>query len=51
MFKGIQEILKIRMDRVIKFLSDNNANSLFATANGAMNMATHPPEYNGFLEM
>ena len=50
-FKGIQEMLKIRMDKVVKFLADNNANLLFATDNGAMNMSTHPPGYNGFLEM
>lgn len=51
MFKGIQEVLKIRMDKVIKLLADNNANLLLATDTGAMNMSTHPPGYNGFLEM
>lgn len=51
MFEGIQEMLKIRMDKVVKLLANNNANLLFATDNGAMNMSTHPPGYNGFLEM
>jgi len=51
MFKGIQEMLKVRMDKVVKLLADSNANLLFATDNGAMNMSTHPPGYNGYLEM
>jgi len=51
MFKGIQKVLKNRMEKVIKILADNNANLLFGTDNGAMNMSTHPPGYNGFLEM
>jgi len=51
MFNGIHEVLKIRMNKVAKLLADNNANLLFATDTGAMNMSTHPPGYNGFLEM
>ncbi len=45
------DLLKIRMDKVAKLLAENNANLLFATDTGAMNMSTHPPGYNGFLEM
>lgn len=51
MFRGIQEVFKIRMNTVAKFLSDNEANLLFGTDGVAMNMSTNPPGYNGFLEM
>tara|TARA_R110002073_G_scaffold4213_1_gene27939 strand:+ start:76012 stop:77751 length:1740 start_codon:yes stop_codon:yes gene_type:complete len=51
MFKGIQKMLKTRMNQVIKLLADNHAKLLLATDNGAMNMATHPPGFNGYLEM
>jgi imidazolonepropionase-like amidohydrolase len=51
MFKHIQQVLITRMNLVAKYLSDNYANLLFGTDNGAMNMVTNPPGYNGFLEM
>lgn len=51
MFRGIQQVLKVRMKVVAKYLSDHNANLLFGTDGVAMNMATNPPGYNGFLEM
>ena len=51
MFRAIQEVIKIRMNTVAKFLSDHNAILLFATDGVAMNMSTNPPGYNGFLEM
>ncbi len=51
MFKGIQDVLKGRMDAVVKFLADHRANLLFATDGVAMNMSTNPPGYNGYLEM
>lgn len=51
MFKGIQDVLKGRMDVVMKRLADHRANLLFATDGVAMNMSTNPPGYNGFLEM
>jgi imidazolonepropionase-like amidohydrolase len=51
MFRAIQEVLKIRMNTVAKFLSDHDAKLLFGTDGVAMNMATNPPGYNGFLEM
>ena len=51
MFRRIQEVFKIRMNTVAKFLSDNEANLLFGTDGVAMNMSTNPPGYNGFLEM
>jgi imidazolonepropionase-like amidohydrolase len=51
MFKGIQDILKDRMDVVMKLLADHGANLLFATDGVAMNMSTNPPGYNGYLEM
>jgi imidazolonepropionase-like amidohydrolase len=51
MFKGIQDVLKGRMDAVVKLLADHRANLLFATDGVAMNMSTNPPGYNGYLEM
>jgi imidazolonepropionase-like amidohydrolase len=39
------------MNTVAKFLADHDANLLFGTDGVAMNMATNPPGYNGFLEM
>jgi len=51
MFKGIQQVFIIRMNTVAKFLADNDAKLLFGTDGVAMNMATNPPGYNGFLEM
>ncbi len=46
-YKSIEKKIKT----VIKFLSDHNANLLFSTDTGAMNMYTSVPGYNGFLEM
>jgi len=42
---------ELKIQKVMKFLSENDANFLFGTDNGAMNMYTHPPGYNGYLEM
>lgn len=43
--------MDIKIKKVLKTLSDNNANLLFSTDNGAMDMYTNPPGYNGYLEM
>lgn len=51
MFRGIQEVFELRLNRVAKFLSARDAKLLLGTDGGAMNMATHPPGLNGFLEM
>lgn len=51
MFEALYNSFEIKIQKVVKLLSENNANLLFSTDNGAMNMYTHPPGYNGFLEM
>lgn len=51
MFNEILRVFTKRINLVAKFLSDHNSNLLFGTDNGAMDMLTHPPGYNGFLEM
>ncbi|MGB5264711.1 MAG: amidohydrolase family protein [Lutimonas sp.] len=51
MFVGIQQVFIQRMNTVAKYLVDNDAHLLFGTDGVAMNMATNPPGYNGFLEM
>lgn len=51
MVSQLYKSLELKIKKVIKFLSDNNANLLFSTDNGAMNMYTNPAGYNGFLEM
>ena len=51
MMKTIYERLKIKINTVTNFLATNNANLLFSTDGGAMNMYTTPPGYNGYLEM
>lgn len=40
-----------RLDIVVKFLYENNANLLFATDGVAMGMYANPPGYNGYLEL
>ena len=51
MFYELYRSYKLKIQNVVKLLSENNANLLFGTDNGAMNMYTHPPGYNGYLEM
>lgn len=51
MFDKLYESYELKIQKVVKILADNNANLLFSTDNGAMNMYTHPPGYNGYLEM
>jgi len=51
MFEELYRSLELKIQKVVKFLSENNANFLFGTDNGAMNMYTNPPGYNGYLEM
>lgn len=51
MFAALYNSLELKIQKVVKLLSENNANFLFGTDNGAMNMHTHAPGYNGYLEM
>lgn len=51
MFDEMYKSYELKIQKVVKLLADNNANLLFSTDNGAMNMHTHPPGYNGYLEM
>lgn len=51
MFEELYKSMELKIQKVMKLLSENNANFLFSTDNGAMNMHTHPPGYNGYLEM
>lgn len=51
MFAALYKSLDLKIQKVMKLLSENNANFLFSTDNGAMNMYTHAPGYNGYLEM
>lgn len=51
MMKSIYNTLKTRIDKVTLLLAGNNANLLFGTDFGVMNMYTAPPGYCGFLEM
>ncbi len=51
MFDTLYKSYKLKIQKVVKLLADNDANLLFSTDNGAMNMYTHPPGYNGYLEM
>ncbi|MCZ6595756.1 MAG: amidohydrolase family protein [Bacteroidetes bacterium] len=51
MFEELYKSMELKIQKVVKLLSENNANFLFSTDNGAMNMHTHPPGYNGYLEM
>ena len=51
MFEVLYKSMELKIQKVVKLLSENNANFLFSTDNGAMNMHTHPPGYNGYLEM
>ena len=51
MFQELYKSMEIKIQKVVKLLSEHDANFLFSTDNGAMNMHTHPPGYNGYLEM
>jgi imidazolonepropionase-like amidohydrolase len=51
MMERIYNTLKTRIDKVTLMLAQNNANLLFGTDFGVMNMYTAPPGYSGFLEM
>ena len=51
MFAALYTSLELKIQKVMKLLSEINANFLFSTDNGAMNMHPHPPGYNGYLEM
>ena len=51
MFDKLYKSYELKIQKVVKLLAENNANLLFSTDNGAMNMHTHPPGYNGYLEM
>ena len=51
MFEELYKSFELKIQKVMNLLSENNANFLFGTDNGAMNMYTHPPGYNGYLEM
>ena len=51
MFDKLYKSYELKIQKVVSLLAENNANLLFGTDNGAMNMYTHPPGYNGYLEM
>lgn len=51
MFETLYDSYLIKMQKVVNFLAENNANLLFGTDNGAMNMYTNPPGLNGYFEM
>tara|TARA_R110002167_G_scaffold115853_20_gene290527 strand:+ start:1814 stop:3388 length:1575 start_codon:yes stop_codon:yes gene_type:complete len=51
MFSNLYKSYEIKIGKVVGLLAAHNANFLFGTDNGAMNMYTHPPGYNGYLEM
>ena len=51
MFENLYKSYETKIQKVVSLLAENNANLLFSTDNGAMNMYTHPPGYNGYLEM
>lgn len=51
MFEELYKSYELKIQKVVRLLAKNNANLLFGTDNGAMNMYTHPPGYNGYLEM
>ena len=51
MFDKMYKSFELKIQKVVTLLAENNANLLFSTDNGAMNMHTHPPGYNGYLEM
>ncbi|MDO6518519.1 amidohydrolase family protein [Zobellia uliginosa] len=51
MIDKLYKSYELKIQKVVSLLAENNANLLFSTDNGAMNMYTHPPGYNGYLEM
>ena len=51
MRSSIYNTLKTRINATLLLLANNNANLLFSTDFGVMNMYTVPPGYSGFLEM
>lgn len=51
MMATIYQVLETRINKVTNYLADHDANLLFGTDFGAMNMYTLPPGYGGFLEM
>lgn len=51
MFDTMYKSYKTKMEIVVGLIEEYNGNLLFGTDNGAMNMYTHPPGLNGYLEM
>ena len=51
MFDEVYKSLVLKIQTVVRFLSEHDANLLFGTDTGAMNLYTHPAGLNGFLEM
>ena len=51
LFDALYDSYKIKIETVVRLLSENDGNLLFGTDNGAMNMYTHVPGLNGYLEM
>ena len=51
MWESVFKLYRSRLDSVALFLSRHKANFIFGSDTPAMNMATNPPGYNGFLEM
>ncbi len=50
-FQGLYHNLGSKLDTVASYLAGKNANLLFGTDTGAMNMYSHVPGYNGYREM
>ncbi len=51
MFDQLYKAMELKIQKAVKLLADHDARLLLGTDNGAMNMYTHPPGYNGYLEM
>ncbi len=51
LFDVLYDSYKMKIETVVRLLSENDGNLLFGTDNGAMNMKTHVAGLNGYLEM
>lgn len=51
LFEEMYLSFETKIKKVVQILAEQNANLLFGTDHGALNMYTHPAGYNGYLEM
>uniref|UniRef100_UPI0040496787 amidohydrolase family protein n=1 Tax=Fulvivirga sp. TaxID=1931237 RepID=UPI0040496787 len=51
LFEEMYKSFETKIKKVVQILAEQNANLLFSTDHGALNMYTHPAGYNGYLEM